>query len=310
MVGARCPRGREMSLGSEMLKPRACLPGLGQERADKGLLSKQRNSRNRQVFMVDLVFLISAIPWSFPVVLMWKCLRWLRIWVTKSTMCRRHPAVNFQMLTYRQTLVWLGRLRKGWSCTAVTSGKYLLCLSMPGSRGLWTKQGTNQEEISQPGLCSSASLWPYLCVVGWTHARDWIASTRTCGLRQACFRASYRKHLRSREQWNPVTEQGRKLWLTPGVLGSPPAGRAGVPIALRLPQPQAAEWGTSPCASQWFTLWEEPLTSGSSPAAVSRDTERNTPTQEKRAIICWLMNTAEAKDLQLIRLSIDVSHCL
>lgn len=61
-MDARCPRGREMSLGSEMLKPRACLPGLGQERADKGLLSKQRNSRNRQVFMVDLVFLISAIP--------------------------------------------------------------------------------------------------------------------------------------------------------------------------------------------------------------------------------------------------------
>lgn len=102
--------------------------GTWEEREDKGLLSKQRNSRNRQVFMADLVFLISAIYWAsfpvvFPVVLTWKCLNWLRIWVTRGTMCRRHLAVNFQMLTYRQTLEWRGRLRKSQSCTAVTSGK-------------------------------------------------------------------------------------------------------------------------------------------------------------------------------------------
>lgn len=103
------------------------------------------------------------------------------------------------------------------------------------------------------------SLWLYLCVVSWTHARDWIASTRTCGRRQTCFRASYRKYLRSRQQQTPVTEQGWKLWLAPGILGWPPAGRTGVPRALRLPQPQTSVWWTSPCGHIWFltSCWEQ-----------------------------------------------------
>lgn len=126
---------------------------------------------------------------------------------------------------------------------------------MPGSGGPWTQQDSIQEEISQAGWCSSASFYGLLPVVGWTRVRDWIASSRTCGLRQTCLRASYRKHLRPREQWSPVTEQGRKLWLAPGVLGSPPPGRTGIPTALRLPQSRAAEWWASPSGHIWFIIY-------------------------------------------------------
>lgn len=69
----------------------------------------------------------------------------------------------------------------------------------------------------------------------------------------------------------------------------------------------ASSWGNwSPCSPQAATApgsRAEPLpvvTSGSSPTAVSRDMKRDIPTSEKRAIIYWLMHTAEARTCSLL----------